>query len=353
MSGKRIVFVVDDRVTIGRIVKDSLGDQYDVHTIASGIDLLNTLKSNTPNLILLDVEMPGMGGFEVKRRLNLIKALSDIPVMFLIVKQNSNSTIELEGLKLGAIDYIYKPITPALLKARVDAFFQLKNLTENLEDAVGQKTWRIQNLKNTILNVVGEVIESRDVVTGAHILRTQDILRVMLDHMHQDGICGYDISGWDIDLIARSALIHDIGKVAIPDKILTAPRKLKPEETEIMRTHARKGAEIIDRMAKHAYDENDAYLRHARIFAIAHHERWDGKGYPRGIQGTDIPLEGRLMAIVDSYETMISERPYVLQKKTHEEAYSEIIMNSGTQFDPNLVEIFKLAADKIKAITET
>lgn len=138
MSGKRIVFVVDDRVTIGRIVKDSLGDQYDVHTIASGIDLLNTLKSNTPNLILLDVEMPGMGGFEVKRRLNLIKALSDIPVMFLIVKQNSNSTIELEGLKLGAIDYIYKPITPALLKARVDAFFQLKNLTENLEDAVGQ-----------------------------------------------------------------------------------------------------------------------------------------------------------------------------------------------------------------------
>jgi putative two-component system response regulator len=211
---------------------------------------------------------------------------------------------------------------------------------------VRQKTAQIFNLQNAVLSTVTDLVEFRDDVTGGHIARTQKYLTILLDKLIKDKIYTNEISGWDMDYLLPSAQLHDVGKIAISDLILNKPGKLTQEEFEIMKTHAAIGVDAIKKIEKNT--EEHAFLRHAKRIAGTHHEKWDGTGYPAGLKGEDIPLEGRLMAIADVYDALISTRPYKKAFST-DEARQIIESGKGTHFDPVLVEVFSEVVDQFAA----
>ena len=348
------VFLVDDNATNLIIGKNALIGKYNVFTIPSGEKLLKMLEKIIPDLILLDIEMPEMNGYEAIKIIKSDKRTSSIPVIFLTAKTETAN--ELEGLSLGAIDYITKPFSPPLLLKRIEVHLlveeqknELKNYNDNLMGMVKDKTKTVINLQNAILKTVAEMVEFRDDITGSHIERTQSYLKALYEKIVEKGLYKEEISTWDINVFLQSAQLHDVGKIAIKDNILQKPAKLTPQEFEEMKSHTTFGKMIVDKISKSAVE--DVFLEHAKIFALSHHEKWDGTGYPMGLSGNDIPLQGRLMAIADVYDALISERPY---KKafTHEKAVEIIREGSGSHFDPSLVDIFTSISDKFKEISE-
>jgi putative two-component system response regulator len=338
--------LVDDNMANLTMGKTMLKNLYEVYAMPSAAKLFELLEHVTPDLILLDVIMPEMDGYEAARLLKADPAFADIPLIFLTSKSDELS--ELEGLSLGAIDYIIKPFSAALLLRRIENHLlivaqknALKNYNENLKAMVDRKTTQIYELQNAVLSTVADMVEFRDDVTGGHVTRTQMYLELLVDKMQQEQIYCEEISCWNIDLVAASAQLHDVGKIAISDTILSKPGRLTPEEFEQMKRHVIIGVEAIDRIAKKTREYT--FLAHARAIAGSHHEKWDGSGYPAGLSGTDIPLEGRLMAIADVYDALISQRPYK-QPNSTEEAEKIIIESSGTHFDPVLVEVFQSVA---------
>jgi len=217
-------------------------------------------------------------------------------------------------------------------------------------EMVKEKTKTVINLQNAILKTVAEMVEFRDDITGTHIERTQSYLKALFEKMKEDGVYSAEIVSWDMNVFLQSAQLHDVGKIAIKDSILKKPGKLTPEEFEEMKAHTTFGKMIIDKISKSAVE--DSFLQHAKIFAISHHEKWDGTGYPYGLSGEVIPLQGRLMAIADTYDALISERPY---KKafTHEKALEIILEGKGKHYDPTLIDIFESLSYKFKEISET
>jgi putative two-component system response regulator len=338
---------------------NALIDKYDVTTLGSGERLLSMLEKQLPDLILLDVEMPGMNGYETITRIKGNPKTADIPVIFLTIKSEGEN--ELEGLSLGAVDYIGKPFSAPLLLKRIELHLQLeeqkqvlieqqnklKRFNENLLEIVAEKTEAVLELQNSIIKTIANLVECRDDVTGAHIERTQMYLRILIDGMREKGIYLEETAGWDVDLILQSAQLHDLGKIAISDSILRKPGKLTPEEFEIIKTHTTFGEEVIEKIMKDA--PHQVFLEQAKILASSHHEKWDGSGYPRGLKGMEIPLQGRLMAIADVYDALVSDRPY---KKafTHEEAVRIIKEGSWTHFDPVLVELLLSVADEFRKV---
>jgi putative two-component system response regulator len=351
---KKTVFLVDDNVTNLTLGKNALSGHYNVFTLNSGPRLLKMLEKNIPDMILLDVDMPEMDGYEVIKALKSNGATAHIPVIFLTAKTDGES--ELEGLSLGAIDYIMKPFTPMLLLKRIEVHMlvesQKKELVEynkNLEGMVEEKTKMVVELKNAILRTMAELVECRDDVTGGHIERTQNYLGILINALQKHGVYANEISNWDIGLVIQSAQLHDVGKIAIKDDILQKPGKLTPGEFEEIKAHTTFGEKVIDRIREKTTEQT--FLDHARVLVSAHHEKWDGSGYPRGLKGTEIPLLGRLMAIVDVYDALVSERPY---KKafSHEEAAETILNGKGTHFDPALVDLFIKISDEFKAAAD-
>jgi putative two-component system response regulator len=308
-----------------------------------------------------------MDGYETIKALKNNPATAGIPVIFLTAKNDPFS--ELEGLKLGAIDYIAKPFVDELLNKRVELHLtmerqqrrlkeqddelreqsnELKNFNENLQEMVAQKTKNVFHLQISILQTVADLVERRDGNTGGHIARTQRYLRLLLTALIDSGLYREQIDeNWDIDLVILSSQLHDVGKIGIDDSILRKSGPLSEDEFNEIKKHTVYGAEIIDRMMDTAV-END-FLRYAKVFAETHQEKWDGTGYPHGLKGQNIPLLGRLMAIADVYDALVSERTY---KKpfTHEEAVHIIIEEKGKHFDPILVDVFERITDQFRDV---
>ena len=338
---QKTIYVVDDNDTNLSVAKEALKEQYRVMTLPSAAKMFALLDKITPDLILLDIEMPEMDGFEAIKRLKENDSHADIPVIFLT--SMTDATVEVKGFELGVIDFITKPFSEPVLLNRIKTHL-------HIDDIIRERTAQIQQLKNAIVFSFADIVEKRDQETGGHVERTSKYIEILVNAMIKQKVCEEELKGLDLDSIISSARLHDVGKIAIPDSILNKPGRLDKEEFENMKTHAAEGEQIINQMASRT-DDNE-FLRNARLFAGYHHERWDGTGYPHGLKGTEIPLQGRIMAIVDVYDALVSERPY---KKpfTEEETLKIIMENAGTQFDPYIAEVFLSVRDQFSEVKKS
>jgi len=348
------IMLVDDNKAYLTMGKNILGEHYDIYALPSAEKLFGFLKCVTPDLILLDIEMPGMNGYEAITILKEDRQYADIPVIFVTARTSESN--EYEGLALGAIDYVTKPFAPALLLKRIENHLllhrqkaRLQDFNDNLLKLVKNKTHQIFDLQNALVSVMADLVEFRDDFTGQHISRTQKYLKALVEQLIDDDVYADELLEWDINDIMLSSQLHDVGKIAISDAILNKPGKLTPDEFDVMKTHTSKGVEAIEKMAHSA--DLAGFLEHAKCFAGTHHEKWDGSGYPLGLKGLDIPLEGRIMAIADVYDALISVRPY---KKAFppEEAAQVILDGARTHFDPMLASAFNKLGGDFAAIAE-
>ena len=355
MNDKKKIMIVDDNITNLTVGKKALDSLYSVLPVSSGKKALDFLSKIKPSLILLDIEMPEMDGFETLRMIKANPETRDIPVIFLTAKDDSGS--ELEGLKLGAVDYITKPFSVPLLLLRIELHIalvmqkqELSNYNENLLDMVKEKTEIISELQHAIIHTLAELVEQRDGTTGGHIFRTQKYFDLLLHAMEKKAEYMEEISEWDLEHLAESAQLHDIGKVAIADSILRKPGRLTDDEFAEIKQHPLVGERAI--MGAMNMTRSKEFLSNAAAIAISHHEKWNGSGYPYGLKGDEIPLIGRIMAIVDVYDALVSVRPYK-PAFSHEKAVEIISSESGTHFDPKLVEVFMEIHEEFHTVANT
>jgi putative two-component system response regulator len=334
----KTVFIVDDIEANLMIAKNALEGKYEVYAVSSAEKMLELVRVLTPNLILLDVDMPGMDGFEAMAALKADERLRTIPVIFLTAMNDEES--EIRGFEMGALDFVTKPFSPHILLRRIETHLEIDKLIKE-----GQRALRM--LHNATISVTVDMVESRDQVTGGHIERTQAYLELLINELKRTGNYIEEMADWDLSILLPSAQLHDLGKIVISDMVLNKPGKLTEEEFEMIKRHVAEGERIIERIIEKTTD--DGFLRHAKLFAGFHHEKWNGTGYPRKLTGTDIPLEGRIMAIADVYDALVSERPYK-QPFSHEEAVEIIKNERGTHFDPVLVDAFLNVADEFHRV---
>jgi len=342
---QKTIFVVDDNDTNLSMAKEALKEQYRVMTMPSAAKMFALIEKVTPDVILLDIEMPEMNGFEALHHLKSNNSQADIPVIFLTGV--TDVSVEVRGFQLGVVDFITKPFSAPVLTNRVKTHLDIDELIKERTSQLKRKTVQLQNLQNGIVFVLADMVENRDKGTGGHVERTTTYIKILIDAMVARKVYADEIGETNLDLLIYSARLHDIGKISISDVILNKPDKLTDEEFEIMKTHAAEGERIIDQIVSRTEDVE--FLRNAKLFAGYHHERWDGKGYPRGLEKTNIPLQGRIMAIVDVYDALVSERPY---KKpfTAEESFKIIMDNAGKQFDPLIVDVFCEVKEQFEAV---
>ena len=355
------VIIVDDSIANLTMGRNMLKTFYEVYPAPSAAKLFEILENVLPDLILLDIEMPETNGYETIKMLKADKRFKEIPVIFLTAKNDEDS--ELEGLDLGAVDYISKPFSGPLLLKRIanqllivkqkndllGAQAALMDYANNLEIKVSEKTNEVLKLQNAVLAALSDLVEFRDKLTGGHVNRTMLYMKTLVEELLRKGIYKEEMSAWNMDFLLPSTQLHDVGKVAISDSILNKPEKLTAEELEIMKTHVTVGTNAIQKIMDNTTEH--AFLLHSLSIAGTHHEKWDGTGYPLKIKGTNIPLEGRLMAIADVYDALISERSYK-KAYSHIEACKIIIDGAGTHFDPVLVDVFKSVSDQFEKIAE-
>lgn len=352
-AGRKTIFLVDDDATNLMVGKNVLSKTYNVFTLNSGPRLFKFLERVKPDLILLDITMPEMSGYEVMKQLKSDLDTASIPVIFLTALDSEET--EFEGLSLGARDFVTKPFLPTLLLKRIELHLlvesqrqELVNYNNNLEEMVEEKIKTVVELKNVVLKTMAELVEYRDEITGGHVDRTQRYVKVMIDGMRENCVYLDEVNSWDEALVLQSSQLHDVGKISIKDSILFKPGKLTVEEFEEIKGHTTFGEKVITNLIDSTTDSG--FLEYARIFAISHHEKWNGKGYPNGLAGEDIPLLGRMMAIADVYDALVTDRPYK-RAFSHEEAVKIITEDSGTHFDPALIEVFLGAHDKFRRIS--
>ena len=352
---KYCIFLVDDNPIYLNAGKALLEEKYDVVTIPSGEKLLQLLlRTRTkPVLILLDVEMPGMSGYDAIKVIKAQPENADIPIIFLTGKGEPEN--ELMGLSLGAIDYISKPFSPLLLLKRVELhlLFQsqknkIREFNENLSEMIDKRTNDIKQLQNAIILWAADMVEFRDEETGQHVERVQQYLKLLLGAMKKNEGYADEAASWDTDAFLKSAALHDVGKIKIRDDILLKTGRLTEEEFNIMKRHALHGKLLIESLQEKV--PNETFLDYAKTLAHLHHERWDGTGYPEGLTGPEIPVQARMMTLADVYDALISERSY---KKafSHEEAINIISYGRGTQFDPDLADLFIGLSSKIEEVS--
>jgi putative two-component system response regulator len=334
----KTIFVVDDSDTNLSMAEAVLEDLYRVMTMPSAAKMFALLGKIIPDMILLDIEMPEMDGFEALKRLKSENAWMEIPVIFLTGRNNAE--VEAHGFELGAVDFITKPFSAPVLLNRLKTHL-------GIDEIIHERTEKLHALQNSIVAVLADMVETRDKGTGGHIERTSMYIDILIKEMKERGVYSEEINSWDLERIVSSARMHDLGKISITDTIVNKPGKLTDDEYEAMKSHAKEGERIIDEIISRT-GEGD-FLLNAKLFAGTHHERWDGKGYPRGLKGTDIPLQGRIMAIVDVYDALVSERPYK-RAFSDDEAINIIMQNSGTHFDPKIADLFFEVRDHIKAV---
>jgi len=350
---KRVI-AVDDNLTNLITIKNILKTLYETYTASSAAKMFDLLTKIKPDLILLDVEMPELNGYEAARILKNNGEYKNIPVIFVTSMNDAES--EVEGLEIGAVDYIYKPYATSLLLKRIETHLMLAENTRELEELNASmqkklisKMTQVLGLQSSVIKIVADLVEFRDCVTGGHITRTEKYLQRLTDKLMEENVYYNEISAWDMNYLLPSAQLHDVGKIAISDVILNKSDKLTVDEFEIMKKHTIIGEDLIKRMEKETTD--NSFFDYAKTFACSHHEKWDGSGYPKGLSGFDIPLEGRLMAIADVYDALVSERPYK-PPLLPQEAAKMIEEGSGKQFDPYLVKVFRLIEDDFADISK-
>lgn len=342
------ILCVDDEPTNLKFLKEILQYAYQVYLAPSGERALVFLESRRPDLILLDVEMPKMSGYDVINKIKNEPRWSDIPVIFLTGLEGRDN--EQKAFELGAVDYILKPISSGVVRARVKLHVDLDKYSRRLEELVDICTHQLVRTQNCILDMLANVTSYRDQETGGHIKRTTYYTDAVTQLLLNESREGYAIDKEYASAMVTSAKLHDIGKVAVPDSILLKPGKLTTEEFELIKLHTIYGAQLLDNAVKEL-DETAAFIDVGREIIVGHHEHWDGSGYPYGIAGASIPLSARIVAIVDVYDALISRRPYK-EPFPHERAVEILLQDSGSHFDPNLIEIFRPIFDRFSEIAK-
>ena len=343
MDKKNSVLIVDDESTNISALKMILSPEYTIYASSDGQDAVETAEEFLPDVILLDVLMPDMDGYDVIIVLKGSNRTRDIPVIF--ITGLDNSVAEEKGLALGAADYIPKPFSPAIVKLRVRNQVNLVNHVRTLNERtimLQQRTEKLTKLQNSMASVLANMVENRDKLTGRHVENTAAYLKILLNAMLKHGPYADEIAKWDLETVISSSRLHDIGKIAVSDLLLNKQGKLDRDEYEAMKIHALEGEMIIDDIINESGDQD--FLYSAKLFAGSHHEHWDGTGYPRGLKGEEIPLHGRIMALADVYDALVSDRPY---KKafTHEKAVEIILEGRGKHFDSQIVDVFLEVSD--------
>ena len=350
------ILIVDDSPENLMVLTDLLSPTYRVLAAQSGEKCLRIATGKTlPDLILLDIKMPGMDGYEVLKQLRTSPETSRIPVVLLTALADSQS--EEYGLSLGAADYITKPIKPAIVQARVRTQLEAKQARDGLqsqntalEAEVARRMTENDLIQQVSIRALAHLAEIRDPETGNHILRTQGYVRLLANALASHPRFIDTLTPRYIDLLSRSAPLHDIGKVGIPDHVLLKPAKLTVEEWEVMRTHAKLGSDAIEE-AERDIEQPLAFLTLAKEIAHWHHEKWDGSGYPDGLRGDEIPLSARLMALADVFDALINVRVYKAAMP-YDEARALILSGTGQHFDPDVVTAFDNHFDQFVAIAE-
>ena len=346
------VLTVDDSDINLMVLEEILKGDYNVLSANNGKEALNLLRKakTLPKIILLDLQMPEMNGRQMLEILKSDESLKRIPVIVITAEEDSDT----ELLAAGAVDYISKPFVVDIVKLRVRNQIELKNYSDSLEEMVAEKTKEVikkteeaNKVLDNALQGLANVIEHRDLESGEHVMRTQLYVQVLANHLISSGsVYANEILDKQPDIISKSMVLHDVGKIAIPDRILLKPGRLDPEDYEIMKTHTTRGKEIIGDLG----DVNTSlYLKHCEDIYYGHHERWDGKGYPRGLSGYDIPVTARLAAIADVYDALVSARIYK-SAIPFNEAMKIIIEGKGTQFDPVLCDAAVEIQGELEAI---
>jgi putative two-component system response regulator len=348
------ILVVDDAPDNLMLMAGLLKSVYQVKVANNGKRALK-LAANTPqpDLILLDIMMPGMDGYEVCRRLKADPVTRDIPVVFLTAKSDSED--ERRGLEVGAVDYITKPISPPIVLARVKLHMALKahadflrDKNDFLEAEVSRRTSEVMAIQDVTIMVMASLAETRDSETGNHIRRTQHYVRALAEHLRTHPRFTDTLNDHYIEMLFKSAPLHDIGKVGIPDRILLKPGKLTPEEFEVMKTHTTLGRNAIEQAEQQLHMEVP-FLKIAKDIALCHQEKWDGSGYPQALRGDAIPVSARLMALADVYDALISRRVYKAPM-SHEQAAQIIRQGRGQHFDPDITDAFVDLQSQFQAI---
>lgn len=350
------VLVVDDTPDNLMLMADLLKDKYRVKAANSGETALRILQNNPlPDLILLDIMMPGLSGHEVARKLQQDARTRDIPIIFLTALASLEN--EIHGLELGAVDYITKPISPPLVLARVQTQLKIKaaadflrDQNEFLEQEVQRRTREVVAIQDVTIHAMASLAETRDNETGNHIRRTQHYVRLLAELLRDHPRFNPVLNDDSIRQLFRSAPLHDIGKIGIPDHILLKPGRFTADEFEIMKTHTTLGRDAIQR-AEDQLGLSVDFLRVAKEIAYSHQEKWDGSGYPQGLVGEEIPVSARLMAVADVYDALISRRVYKAGMP-HEQAVEIIRQGRASHFDPDVCDAFLANAEQFHAIAE-
>jgi putative two-component system response regulator len=353
-TAKATILVVDDTPDNLALMAGLLEETYKVKLANSGQRALTIAAGErVPDLILLDIMMPGLDGYEVCRQLKADSRTRDVPVIFLTAR--SETADEREGFALGAVDYITKPINPPIVLSRVKAQLALKMASDMLRDQnayleaeVSRRTREVRAIQDVTIMAMASLAETRDNETGNHIRRTQHYVRALAEHLKQHVRFSAFLTDGNIELLFKSAPLHDIGKVGIPDHILLKPGRLEPAEFEIMKNHAKLGYDAIEQ-AENQLGTPVEFLAFAKEIAYGHHEKWNGSGYPQGLAGDVIPISARLMAVADVYDALICRRIYKAPM-SHEQARAIIVQGRGQHFDPDIVDAFLSLQDAFQDI---
>ncbi|MGB2579585.1 putative two-component system response regulator [Elusimicrobium simillimum] len=330
------ILIVDDIEVNREILVEILQKDYELIQAKDGIEAIEKVMHNAHDLslILLDIMMPEMDGYEVLETLSRSGYTNKIPVI--IITASGGNENEVKGLEAGAADYITKPFYPQSVLCRVEAQLELRKHRRHLEKLVNANVKKVVEMRDTMVDFLASIIEYRHVESGAHVKRTRLMAEALLKGVAASGKLDKEMAGVDMETVSKAVALHDVGKIGIPDNILLKPGKLTDEEFEVIKTHTTIGGQIVSQI-EGVHDES--YLKACREICLYHHERWDGKGYPEGKAGADIPLAARVMAVVDVYDALTTERVYK-PAFSHEQSVDLITKGSGTQFDPVIVEVF-------------
>lgn len=353
------LLVVDDTPANLNLLAGLLNTEFRVRLATGGARALELAKRHLPELVLLDVMMPDMDGYEVCRRLKRDSRTRDIPVIFISALTQAED--EARGFEAGGADFIQKPIRPPTLRARVRAHLRVKawedmlrQRNERPETRLPARLSPVELLRDATLFVMVSMAEYRHEETGNHVKRTQEYVRVLAEHLlahpGEDAVAAkLDVAA--IELLAMSAPFHDIGNLTIPDGILLQPGRLDAEAFKVVKTHCLHGWEMLRRAAKRMGGDSTC-LNFALEIVRHHHERWDGTGYPDGLAGHAIPFSARLMAVADVYDALINQRPYK-DSLPHDEAMRRLVAGAGSQFDPAVVDAMLACEQRFIDIART
>jgi putative two-component system response regulator len=330
LPSKQTILIVDDVLVNIKLLTGTLKSEYEICSATNGLDALEIASSdNPPDLILLDVMMPEMDGYEVCKRIKKNRYTQNIPVIFITAQDEESH--ETRGFEVGAVDYIKKPFNREIVKQRVRTHISLKSAREALEnqknilkEKVKERTRELEETQKEIVERLGLAAEFRDEETGNHVKRMSEYCRLLAK--------ASDYTTEEYDTFALSSTLHDVGKIGIPDSILLKPGKLTSDEWEIMKSHTTIGTKLL-------VGSGSKFLNLAESITLAHHEKWDGTGYPNKVEGEKIPIEGRITCICDVFDALISKRPYK-EAWPVEKAMDEIRNGAGIHFDPILVRLF-------------